>query len=151
MDLMRQIELENLKSNAPDFGVGDTVDVDYLIREGEKERVQVFSGVVIAPPLVKVDGSWRQPADVAWEIAETSDGVVRCEVDWGALDVEAIEVQAASPTRGSTPRCSRTSTRTSPRLRAPGCRSCARSCSRTPTTRAPTPSRTRTRLSLIHI
>ncbi len=48
MDLMRQIELENLKSNAPDFGVGDTVDVDYLIREGDKERVQVFSGVVIA-------------------------------------------------------------------------------------------------------
>lgn len=48
MDLMRQIELENLKASAPDFGVGDTVEVDYLIREGDKERVQVFSGVVIA-------------------------------------------------------------------------------------------------------
>jgi len=48
MDLMRQIELENMKGNIPEFGVGDTVDVDYLIREGDKERVQVFSGTVIA-------------------------------------------------------------------------------------------------------
>lgn len=48
MDLMRQIELENMKGTAPDFGVGDTVEVDYLIKEGEKERVQVFSGTVIA-------------------------------------------------------------------------------------------------------
>jgi large subunit ribosomal protein L19 len=48
MDLMRQIELENMKGAVPDFGVGDTVDVDYLIKEGDKERVQVFSGTVIA-------------------------------------------------------------------------------------------------------
>ena len=31
----------------PDFRVGDSVEVHYLIREGEKERVQVFKGVVI--------------------------------------------------------------------------------------------------------
>ena len=48
MDLIRQIELENMKPSIPDFGVGDSVDVHYLIREGEKERVQVFSGTVIA-------------------------------------------------------------------------------------------------------
>jgi len=48
MDLMRQIELENMKGRVPEFGVGDTVDVDYLIKEGDKERVQVFSGLVIA-------------------------------------------------------------------------------------------------------
>jgi large subunit ribosomal protein L19 len=48
MDLMRQIELENMKPQIPDFGVGDTVEVDYLIREGDKERVQIFSGTVIA-------------------------------------------------------------------------------------------------------
>ncbi|MEO0480755.1 MAG: 50S ribosomal protein L19 [Planctomycetota bacterium] len=47
MDLIRQIELENMKTEVPDFGVGDTVDVHYLIREGEKERVQIFSGTVI--------------------------------------------------------------------------------------------------------
>lgn len=48
MDLMRQIDLENMKGAVPEFGVGDTVDVDYLIKEGDKERVQVFSGTVIA-------------------------------------------------------------------------------------------------------
>ena len=48
MDLMRQIELENMKGNIPEFGVGDSVEVDYLIKEGDKERVQVFSGTVIA-------------------------------------------------------------------------------------------------------
>ena len=48
MDLIRQIELENMKPSVPDFGVGDTVDVHYLIREGDKERIQVFTGTVIA-------------------------------------------------------------------------------------------------------
>ncbi len=48
MDMMRQIELEHMKPSIPDFGVGDTVDVHYLIREGEKERIQVFSGTTIA-------------------------------------------------------------------------------------------------------
>ncbi len=48
MDVIRQIELENMKPDVDQFGVGDTVDVHYLIREGEKERVQIFSGTVIA-------------------------------------------------------------------------------------------------------
>ena len=48
MDLMRQIELENMRPDIDEFGVGDTVDVHYLIREGSKERVQVFTGTVLA-------------------------------------------------------------------------------------------------------
>lgn len=48
MDLMRQIELENMRPDIDSFGVGDTVDVHYLIREGVKERVQVFTGTVLA-------------------------------------------------------------------------------------------------------
>ncbi|MBK8976423.1 MAG: 50S ribosomal protein L19 [Planctomycetes bacterium] len=48
MDLMRQIELENMRTDVADFGVGDTVDVHYLIREGDKERVQVFTGTVMS-------------------------------------------------------------------------------------------------------
>ncbi len=48
MDLIRQIELENMKGKTPEFGVGDSIEVDYLIKEGDKERVQVFSGTVIA-------------------------------------------------------------------------------------------------------
>ncbi len=48
MDLMRQLELEHMKTTLPDFGVGDTVEVHYLIREGEKERVQIFTGTTIS-------------------------------------------------------------------------------------------------------
>ncbi|MCA8973875.1 MAG: 50S ribosomal protein L19 [Planctomycetes bacterium] len=48
MNILRQIELEHMKPEIPDFGVGDSVEVHYLIREGEKERVQIFSGTVIA-------------------------------------------------------------------------------------------------------
>ncbi len=46
MDL-RQLESEQLRSNIPDFGPGDTVRVHVKVREGEKERIQVFEGVVI--------------------------------------------------------------------------------------------------------
>ncbi len=48
MNILRQIELENMKTEIPDFGIGDTVDVHYLIKEGDKERVQLFSGIVIS-------------------------------------------------------------------------------------------------------
>jgi large subunit ribosomal protein L19 len=47
MDPIRQLELENMKNSLPAFNTGDTVDVHYLIREGDKERIQVFTGTVI--------------------------------------------------------------------------------------------------------
>lgn len=42
------VEADSLKSEKPKFEVGDTVDVHTRILEGSKERIQVFSGVVIA-------------------------------------------------------------------------------------------------------
>ena len=42
------VEASSLKSEVPQFAIGDTVDVHTRILEGEKERVQIFSGVVIA-------------------------------------------------------------------------------------------------------
>jgi large subunit ribosomal protein L19 len=48
MNILRQLELEHMKTSIPDFGVGDTVDGHYLIKEGDKERVQLFTGTVIA-------------------------------------------------------------------------------------------------------
>jgi large subunit ribosomal protein L19 len=47
MDPIRQLELENMKNSLPVFNAGDTVDVHYLIREGDKERIQVFTGTVV--------------------------------------------------------------------------------------------------------
>ena len=48
MDLIREVEAQYGKKRIPVVHVGDTVQVDYLIREGEKERIQVFNGTVIA-------------------------------------------------------------------------------------------------------
>jgi large subunit ribosomal protein L19 len=48
MNILRQLELEQMKAEIPDFGIGDSVDVHYLIKEGDKERVQLFSGTVIS-------------------------------------------------------------------------------------------------------
>lgn len=47
MSKIRRIEQAYAKEELPKFNVGDTVDVHVLIREGEKERVQIFSGTVI--------------------------------------------------------------------------------------------------------
>jgi large subunit ribosomal protein L19 len=42
------VEKSSLKPETPEFHIGDTVDVHTRILEGEKERIQVFNGVVIA-------------------------------------------------------------------------------------------------------
>lgn len=42
------VEKSSLKEEKPEFEVGDTVDVHTKILEGDKERIQVFTGVVIA-------------------------------------------------------------------------------------------------------
>ncbi len=46
MDLIRSIEQEQLKSEVESFNVGDTVKVHYRIKEGNRERVQIFEGIV---------------------------------------------------------------------------------------------------------
>ncbi len=48
MDLIGNLDQENGKRTLPVVHVGDTVEVHYLIREGEKERVQLFIGTIIA-------------------------------------------------------------------------------------------------------
>ncbi|HHY07102.1 MAG: 50S ribosomal protein L19 [Lawsonella sp.] len=47
MNLIDAVEKENLRDDIPNFRAGDTVDVHVKVIEGSKERVQVFSGVVI--------------------------------------------------------------------------------------------------------
>ena len=46
--IVEAVEQSSLKKDIPQFAVGDTVDVATRIIEGEKERIQVFSGTVIA-------------------------------------------------------------------------------------------------------
>lgn len=47
MDIIRAIEQEQLKKDLPAFGPGDTVKVHIRIKEGKRERVQIFEGVVL--------------------------------------------------------------------------------------------------------
>ncbi len=47
MEIIRAIEKEQVRFDLPSFRPGDTVSVSVKIREGEKERIQVFKGVVI--------------------------------------------------------------------------------------------------------
>lgn len=46
--LIEELRNENLKTDVPEFGVGDTVTVDVRIIEGGKERIQAFTGTVIS-------------------------------------------------------------------------------------------------------
>lgn len=48
MDVIKQIEKENMRLDIPQFDAGDTVKVHVKIKEGEKERLQAFQGVVIS-------------------------------------------------------------------------------------------------------
>src|SRR3954464_4547618 len=48
MELLKKVEASSLKTDLPEFNIGDTVDVHVRILEGEKERIQIFNGVVIA-------------------------------------------------------------------------------------------------------
>ena len=48
MNLIDQIENEQIRSDIPEFSPGDTVVVQVKVREGERERLQAFEGVVIA-------------------------------------------------------------------------------------------------------
>ena len=48
MDALKMISNSSMKENVPEFNVGDTVKVHVQIKEGDKSRIQIFEGTVIA-------------------------------------------------------------------------------------------------------
>ncbi len=48
MDQLQEVEKEYLRSDLPEFRAGDTVRVHVKVSEGDKERIQIFQGVVIS-------------------------------------------------------------------------------------------------------
>ena len=56
MNIVDIIESENLKKDVPEFSIGDTVKVFVKIKEGDKQRIQAYEGVVIA----RKNGSVRE-------------------------------------------------------------------------------------------
>lgn len=67
LNIIDQIEFEQMRTDAPDFGPGDTVRVHQRVIEGTKERIQVFEGVVIATK----DGGLR----AAFTVRKISHGI----------------------------------------------------------------------------
>ena len=47
-NLIQELEAEQLRSDLPEFGPGDTIVVQVKVKEGDRERLQAFEGVVIA-------------------------------------------------------------------------------------------------------
>ena len=48
MNIIEEIEKQQLRDDIPDFSPGDTVAVQVRIKEGSRERLQIFEGIVIA-------------------------------------------------------------------------------------------------------
>lgn len=84
-DIIKSIEAEQLKENVPQFHVGDTVKVYGKIKEGNRERIQVFEGTV----LKKQGGSTR----ATFTVRKNSNGV-GVEKTWPlhSPNVEKVEV-----------------------------------------------------------
>ena len=71
-DILKYVEESSLRKDPIEFEVGDTVNVHCRILEGTKERVQVFSGVVIA-----TSGSGTREMFTVRHIATNGEGVER--------------------------------------------------------------------------
>ena len=66
-EIIRKIEEGQMKETVDDFNVGDTVRVSSVIKEGDRERIQVFEGVV----LKRQNGGCRE----TFTVRKTSGGV----------------------------------------------------------------------------
>ncbi|MDE5716494.1 MAG: 50S ribosomal protein L19 [Lachnospiraceae bacterium] len=84
-DIIREIEAEQLKENVSDFRVGDTVKVYGKIKEGNRERIQVFEGTVL-----KIQGGGNR---TTFTVRKVSNGV-GVEKTWPmhSPNVEKVEV-----------------------------------------------------------
>lgn len=84
-EIIRKIEEEQMKKEIPEFSVGDTVRVSAKIKEGNRERIQVFEGVV----LKRQGGSSRE----TFTVRKMSSGI-GVEKTWPlhSPNVEKIEV-----------------------------------------------------------
>ncbi len=84
-DIIKNIEAAQLKAEVPEFSVGDTVKVYGKIKEGNRERIQVFEGIVIK----KQGGSVR----ATFTVRKNSNGI-GVEKTWPlhSPSVEKVEV-----------------------------------------------------------
>ncbi len=84
-DIIKSIEQEQLKTDIPSFNIGDTVKVYAKIKEGNRERIQIFEGTVVK----RQNGGFRE----TFTVRKNSNGV-GVEKTWPLHSprVEKIEV-----------------------------------------------------------
>ncbi|WP_461448937.1 50S ribosomal protein L19 [Mucilaginibacter sp.] len=95
MDLVKFVEEQTVvKSQFPSFKAGDTVSVHYKIREGNKERVQLYQGVVIQRNSVGVSETFT--------VRKVSNGVgVERIFPVNSPNIEKVEVNSHGKVRRS--------------------------------------------------
>ena len=91
-EIIRNIEAAQLKAEAPEFNVGDTVRVYGKIKEGNRERIQIFEGVV----LKRQGGGARE----TFTVRKNSNGI-GVEKTWPvhSPNVEKVEVNRKGKVR----------------------------------------------------
>ena len=91
-DIIKNIESAQLKAEVPEFRVGDTVRVHALIKEGNRERIQIFEGTVIK----RQNGGARE----IFTVRKNSNGI-GVEKTWPlhSPNVEKVEVVRAGKVR----------------------------------------------------
>ena len=83
-DIIKNIESAQLKAEVPEFRVGDTVRVHALIKEGNRERLQIFEGTV----LKRQGGSTRE----TFTVRKSSNGV-GVEKTWPIHSPHVVKVE----------------------------------------------------------
>ena len=83
-DIIKDIESAQLKAEVPEFRVGDTVRVHALIKEGNRERIQIFEGTV----LKRQGGSTRE----TFTVRKSSNGV-GVEKTWPIHSPHVVKVE----------------------------------------------------------
>ena len=83
-EIIKNIEAEQLKKDVPQFNVGDTVRVHALIKEGNRERIQIFEGTV----LKRQGGSTRE----TFTVRKSSNGV-GVEKTWPLHSPHVVKVE----------------------------------------------------------
>ena len=83
-DIIKNIEAAQLKAEVPEFRVGDTVRVHAMIKEGNRERIQIFEGTV----LKRQGGSTRE----TFTVRKSSNGV-GVEKTWPIHSPHVVKVE----------------------------------------------------------
>ena len=85
-DIIKNIESAQLKAEVPQFRVGDTVRVHAMIKEGNRERIQIFEGTV----LKRQGGSTRE----TFTVRKSSNGV-GVEKTWPLHSPHVVKVEVS--------------------------------------------------------